>query len=1494
MKINNYSLLLLVVIIFSSFISWGQQLNPTGVSNKTKPINSEFCGTDFFHNEKMKNDAAYKMRHIKSVEDIKKIASKPYKKAAGGITQIPVVVHVMHKGESVGTGTNISDEDVKRGIQYLNNYWRKVSNSPGFGDGVDMNIEFTLAIQDPTGNCTNGIDRVNMSGVPAYVNNGVNRSATNGIPDYQAGGGVNSLKEYSIWNPNQYYNVWIVDEIDNANCFSGGSYTAGYAFFASSHGQPYDGSVVLICSYLGESDSTWAHEMGHAFNLPHTFDGDDSNNDGTGDQCGEDNIADTPKHIRTSSTTPSIYFNCTSNLANACDPTFNKVTNPDTGFSRNTGTVQDHMHNYMDYTGCPTEFTGGQRSVVNAALTINRASYLTSPALTPTAPATVFFTSQATSVCLGSSLQFRDESTCTPNTYTNSAYSGITFLWTFDNKVNPPLTSTLQNPVITFTNSGLYDVTLAVTNSTGTTSLKKQGNIAVTSGIVVACLLTSTNNNANYGIGATKVSLNSISNFTSTFIPTNAINDFSCSKNTTVFVGNSYPLTVNYQSRSGGNGYLEVWIDWNNNGTFETLNSLGLDERVLTNNIPASSTGSPTVSIIPPANAVLNTLLRMRVVTEHTKVPTVCGAGFVQRADDYGIYVKAACTPPTATITNNSGTTVLTCIAPSISLTASGGASYLWNQNKGITPTIAVSEPGTYTVTVTSADGCTNTKSIEITESKPAPTAAITNNTGSSAITCTVSSVSVTASGGVSYSWDNGLGTNAAASITIAGTYTVTVTAANGCTASKSIVITDEKATPACSISSFNNNNNFGCGITNVIFNGINKTTTTFIPATAMQNFICTDKTILTIGTAYNLNVTYKSISGGSQYLEVWIDWDNNGIFQTSNSNGVNERVLSDNIAASITKTATISVTPPATATVNTLLRMRVISEYQGAPAVCGSGFVKRADDYGITVTSPITIWSGSAWSLGVPTATVEAIIDATYNTNVGGVQVPFTTKKLTVNSGKSLTINSGANITVQNEVISNGSLVVENNANLIQVNTTLNTGAITVNRNSNPLKRLDYTLWSSPVAGVQTLAGFSPLTSQSPSRFYTFDTSFNTAGVNGSYTVVTTPTTTTFTKGAGYLIRMPDTNPLSGYNAGTAALIYPGVFIGVPNNGDIPVSLIYGASAGLRFNLVGNPYPSSINLFTLQSNNSTVIGNTFYIWRKTNGLGTAYCSYIPTTTTTGTYVTNGNGQSPATFVGDVQTGQGFFVSALSTGPLVFKNGQRVSTASSFFKTKQVAQEDKIWLNATNLAGDFSQMAVTYYANATVGLDNFDGKYINDSPFALTSNINNEEYTIQSRPAFDVSDVVSLNFKTDLAGDYTIAIDHSEGVFALAQDIYLVDSKTGAETNLKTSSYNFAALSGIDNTRFSLKYQKTLKVDAPIFNENSVIIYINNGTLYVNAGAMAINNIQVYDVQGKLIAERKNVKANTAALENLTANDQVILVKVSGENNQVVTKKVVN
>ena len=538
------------------------------------------------------------------------------------------------------------------------------------------------------------------------------------------------------------------------------------------------------------------------------------------------------------------------------------------------------------------------------------------------------------------------------------------------------------------------------------------------------------------------------------------------------------------------------------------------------------------------------------------------------------------------------------------------------------------------------------------------------------------------------------------------------------------------------------------------------------------------------------------------------------------------------------------------------------------------------------------TTWNGTSWDNGAPTDdTYEAIIAFDYSeaTNLNACS-------LTIKSNANVLIPSGTKVTLNAPItVATGStFVLNNNANLIQTNkNSINSGNINVKRNSNPLYRLDYTLWSSPVTGAQTLANFSPLTSQSPNRFYIYD---NTLGANGLYASV--PPATAFSPGTGYLIRMPNEDPANlgtstPYYLGNSTLTYNGVFTGVPNNGTITL----GISTPLvsdEYYAIGNPYPSTISANAFLAGNTTE--GTLYFWRKTNMVANSTGSAYATWTTLGAAASN---VAPNDIVpnGTIQVGQGFIVkTGTAATTLVFTNSMRTSNNDNqFFKTKQVAQKDRVWLNLTATNGVFSQTLIGYVDGATVGVDNgIDGKYINDSPIALTSNINNEEYTIQGRPTFDVSDVVALNFKTDVAGDYTIAIDHADGLFTSGQAIYLVDSKTGTETNLKTSSYNFTAASGVDNTRFSLKYQKTLKVDAPVFNENSVTVFKNSGVIYVNSKESIINNIKVYDVQGRLLAEQNDVKANTATINNLKATQQILIVKVTSEENKVISKKVAN
>ncbi|MBR5982399.1 MAG: leucine-rich repeat protein, partial [Bacteroidales bacterium] len=151
---------------------------------------------------------------------------------------------------------------------------------------------------------------------------------------------------------------------------------------------------------------------------------------------------------------------------------------------------------------------------------------------------------------------------------------------------------------------------------------------------------------------------------------------------------------------------------------------------------------------------------------------------------------------PTVTITNTTGTELLTCTTTAINVLADGtGTSYLWS-NDATTAENTFTEGGTYTVTATADNGCTSTANIQITPNSDAPALSITNNTGETILTCSLTSIIVTAEGsGASYEWSNGA-TTAETTLTEAGTYTVTTTATNGCTASAQIAITADLDAP--------------------------------------------------------------------------------------------------------------------------------------------------------------------------------------------------------------------------------------------------------------------------------------------------------------------------------------------------------------------------------------------------------------------------------------------------------------------------------------------------------------------------------------------------------------------------------------------------------------------------------------------------------------------------------------------------------------------------
>ncbi|WP_460218902.1 GEVED domain-containing protein [Psychroserpens sp. MEBiC05023] len=336
MNIPNSLAISTVFIIFFSIVSNAQQ-----------------CGFDK-ERERLRQDPNFVQLEQQAEARIQNAIalrnSESAQQRMSNVLNIPVVVHVLHLGESEGVDTNISDAQIQSSIDNLNYFYGGQSpDSP-----IDFEIQFGLAQRDPNCNPTTGINRIDASSVPGY--------STNGVSFFGAGADETVLKDLSRWPETDYFNIWIVTEIDGNN---GGSGFQGYANFY--FGNAYEGSVMMYTVFgydpnnanpswnltFDRDNSTVVHEAGHYFHLYHTFQGDDTNNDGISDTCPEDLIvgnnsdgcADTVPHLRETSTCP--------------------VNNTCTG---NPWVDDNTIYNIMSYYSCTDRLTEDQKTRTRAAM----------------------------------------------------------------------------------------------------------------------------------------------------------------------------------------------------------------------------------------------------------------------------------------------------------------------------------------------------------------------------------------------------------------------------------------------------------------------------------------------------------------------------------------------------------------------------------------------------------------------------------------------------------------------------------------------------------------------------------------------------------------------------------------------------------------------------------------------------------------------------------------------------------------------------------------------------------------------------------------------------------------------------------------------------------------------------------------------------------------------------------------------------------------------
>ncbi|WP_165819394.1 M43 family zinc metalloprotease [Flagellimonas aquimarina] len=227
----------------------------------------------------------------KSDEGVSPIGPEPGQE----VSFLPVVVHIIHSGETIGEGPNLSDERIRRQIEILNEDFRRKQGTRGFNDhpvSEDSKIEFVLAKQTTDGTPTNGINRINADQVT--------------IPDL--GYNQNHYSQYDYWPPDQFINIWVTPLPESAMCLALGEATGpdtdlpGSEFLALPG--PNDSEGILInWMHFGESDidchakygRTLTHEMGHYLGLLHTWGNKDCESN---DYCDDTPAVDEPVYGR--------------------------------------------------------------------------------------------------------------------------------------------------------------------------------------------------------------------------------------------------------------------------------------------------------------------------------------------------------------------------------------------------------------------------------------------------------------------------------------------------------------------------------------------------------------------------------------------------------------------------------------------------------------------------------------------------------------------------------------------------------------------------------------------------------------------------------------------------------------------------------------------------------------------------------------------------------------------------------------------------------------------------------------------------------------------------------------------------------------------------------------------------------------------------------------------------------------------------------------------
>lgn len=534
------------------------------------------------------------------------------------------------------------------------------------------------------------------------------------------------------------------------------------------------------------------------------------------------------------------------------------------------------------------------------------------------------------------------------------------------------------------------------------------------------------------------------------------------------------------------------------------------------------------------------------------------------------------------------------------------------------------------------------------------------------------------------------------------------------------------------------------------------------------------------------------------------------------------------------------------------------------------------------------------------PTIDEKAFIDGNYI----ATKPNFEACECEVNPGKTLTIGQDKVVTLRGALINKGIVNINSDGNLIQEeDDAVNIGNITAYRDMTPRRNSDdsysakeYSFYSSPVYGQNMRAIFGGNTVNTAFALVLNEPGNNFVNASAAQYNI---------KGKGFAVK----DPIVAF-VGTKITV-PTTFVGKPNNGIVKVPVTLTGTKG--WNLVGNPYPSNLDLKTFYTDNSTVMDKDIRFWDKTvnatySQYGGSYKGYsyaiynadldIGNPAPGGDLGNNtGGGGSTPDIPGKyryAKVGQGFLIrSKQATDTLIFKNNLRTATQGDLFFGKNSNEDDRdVYRLQLITPGNLAlTQTIVYVDGANNSFDIEDTKHPSlSSSDAFYSIAEEEKLLINGRNSFQDTDVVNIGVKNYVAGLYKIRAIHQSGIFSNGRHIYLKDHMLNVIADLTEAPYEFSSESGEFTNRFEIVYDQGAVLGATNQVKASVDLYRDGQDFVVQTSSKKIVTVDLYDMSGRLMFSKK-ANAKTVRFTAETLTEGIYILKGQLEGGEVFTKK---